>query len=358
VRIHRKLRQTFFVAMLVVCSVELGQAQQQNAPSLSPVLRTSFYPEAMCPHCIVPTWDQHYLLHREIDKDPSLVTMYDRDGKKIIEGRVSLEGASRISLRAAGATQGGHIVAVGRAAMTDGSIQHFIAEIGATGRTVQSIQLGEFSPQQVCAASDGTVWTLGYDWRSRNSAEAATNVVRHYDFAKGLLGRYLPLGSISTAKDAFLLLDSPHKSFLRCGKDDVSVLFWSSHTVAQYVVLNGASEEVHSWTIIAPFAEAQANGFAVTDDGGVFVSLTAWEEPENMVRLGLYKLQATTGNAAATLIPVGGTVTAVKPHDALPDDAFLEVYGAEGDELVVQRAGGWGLSWVRVSTSVSSPSVS
>lgn len=112
-RIHRKLRQTFFVTTLAVCSVDLGHAQQENAISLSPVLRTSFYPEVMCAHCIVPTWDQHYLLRREIDKDPSLVTMYDRDGKKIVEGRVSLKRAFRISLRAIGATEQGHIVAVG-----------------------------------------------------------------------------------------------------------------------------------------------------------------------------------------------------------------------------------------------------
>lgn len=355
-RIHRKLRQTFFVATLAVCSVDLGHAQQENAISLSPVLRTSFYPEVMCAHCIVPTWDQHYLLRREIDKDPSLVTMYDRDGKKIVEGRVSLKGAFRISLRAIGATEQGHIVAVGGATMTDGSIQHFIAEIGATGLTVESIQLGEFSPQQVCAASDGTVWTLGYDWGSRDSAEPDTSVVRHYDFAKGLLGSYISLGSISKATDASLVLDSPRESFLRCGKDRVSVLFWSaSHSVAQYVVLNASSEVVHRWSIIAPFAEAQANGFALTDDGGVFVSLTARKEPENMLRFGLYKLQATTGNASATLIPVGGTVTALKSHDAPPDDSFLEVFGAEGDELVVRRAGSWGLSWVRVSPSGSSP---
>jgi hypothetical protein len=350
------LRQTFFAVTLAVCFVELGQAQQQNAPSLSPVLRTSFYPEAICAHCIVPTWDQHYLLHLEIDKDPSLVTMYDRDGNKIVEGRVNLEGASKISLRAAGATQEGQIVAVGGATMKDGSIQHFIAEIGATGRTVQSIQLGKFLPQQVCAASDGTVWTLGYDRGPQDSGEADTNVVRHYDFAKGLLGRYVSLGSISKAREASLVLEFAHSSFLRCEKDRVSVLFWSaSHSVAQYVVLNAAFDEVRSWSVVAPFAEAQANGFALTHDGEVFVSLTASKEPENSVRFGLYKLQATTGNATATLIPVDGTVTKLKFHDPLPDDTFLEVYGADGDELVVQRAGSRGLSWARVSASASSP---
>jgi len=353
-----RLRHAVFTLALTICLSEIAQPQEDNAFSLSPATHTSFYPEVMCAHCIVPTWDRHYLLHLEIDKDPSLVTMYDRDGKKVVEGRVTVQGASRISLRAAGATQGGRIVAAGGATMADGSNQHFIAEIGATGHTVQVIQLGDFSPQQVCAASDGTVWALGYNQRSNDSAEADTNILRHYDFANGLLGGYVSLRSLSAARDAVLLVESAHESSLRCEKDRVSLLFWSaSHSVAQYVVVNTYSQEVAHWRVIAPFAEAKANGFAVTDDGEVFVSLTGWSDSESTMRHGLYKLQAPTGKAAVTLIPVGGTVTAVKCHDcgnALPDGTFLKLYGADGHELVVRRTGdGSGLAWTKVSMSVS-----
>jgi hypothetical protein len=360
VKIHRRLRQMFFVATLAVCAIAVGQEQHQNTLVLSPVLRTSFYPEVMCAHCIVPTWDQHYLLHLEIDKDPSLITMFDREGKKVVEGRVSLQDASRISVRAAGATQDGQVLVVGGATMADGSIQHFIAQVGATGRTLRSIQVGEFSPQQVCAAGDGTVWALGYDWGSKGSTEADDNVLRHYGFAHGLLGRYVSLGSVSDAKDAVILVESPHQSFLRCQQGGISILFWSvSNSVVQYVVLNPESGEVARWKVIAPFAGAKANGFAVTDDGRAFVSLVGWNDSDNTLRHGLYKLPTTTRNPAVTLIPVGGTVTALKCRDcgnALPDGTFLELYGADGDELVVRRTGdGWGLSWSRVSTSASAP---
>jgi hypothetical protein len=155
-------------------------------------------------------------------------------------------------------------------------------------------------------------------------------------------------------------VESAHESSLRCEKDRVSLLFWSaSHSVAQYVVVNTYSQEVAHWRVIAPFAEAKANGFAVTDDGEVFVSLTGWSDSESTMRHGLYKLQATPGKAAVTLIPVGGTVTAFKCHDcghALPDGTFLGLYGADGDELVVRRTGdGWGLAWAKVSMSVSCP---
>jgi hypothetical protein len=357
-----RLRHAVFILALTICFSEIAQPQEDIVLSLSPATHTSFYPEVLCDHCIVPTWDQHYLLHLEIAKDPSLVTMYDRDGKKVLEGRVTLQGASRISLRAAGATQGGQIVAAGGAMMGDGSNQYFIAEIGATGHTVQAIQLGDFSPQQVCTASDGTVWVLGYNQGSNDSAEdsaeADTNILRHYDFANGLLGGYVSLRSLSAARDAVLLVESPHESSLSCEKDRVSLLFLSaSRSVAQYVVVNTSSQEVSRWSVIAPFAEAKANGFAVTDDGEVFVSLTGWSDSESTMRHGLYKLQAPTGKAAVTLIPVGGTVTAVKCHDcgnALPDGTFLKLYGADGHELVVRRTGdGSGLAWTKVSMSVS-----
>ena len=349
------------VAMLTLCFILVVKAQQPSLPSLSPVVRTTLYPEVMCVHCVVPTWDQHYLLHLEIDKDPTLVTMYDRDGKKVLEGRVSLPGAVKISLRAVGATQGGAIVAVGGAAMTDGSVQHFIAEIGSTGRTLQSIQSGQFSSQQVCAAPDGTVWTLGYDQSSQNSTEADKNVLRHYSFAKGLLGSFVSLDSVSQSRDAVLLIHSQRKGFLRCGKESVSLLFWSAaQSVAQYIVLNTSTGKLDCWKIIAPFIEARANGFALTHDGGAFVSLSGFKDSENILRHGLYKLEATTGSSIATLIPVAGTVTTYTCQDcnnwALPDGTFVEVYGADGDELVVQRIGdGWGLSWAKVSPSVSSP---
>ena len=63
-----RLRHAVFTLALTICFSEIAQPQEDNAFSLSPATHTSFYPEVMCAHCIVPTWDQHYLLHLEIDK--------------------------------------------------------------------------------------------------------------------------------------------------------------------------------------------------------------------------------------------------------------------------------------------------
>ena len=58
----------------------------------------------MCVHCIVPQWDHGHILHLEIDKDPAVVTMYDRDAKKVLEARIELADAAKVSLSAAAAT--------------------------------------------------------------------------------------------------------------------------------------------------------------------------------------------------------------------------------------------------------------
>jgi hypothetical protein len=68
--------------------------------------------------------------------------------------------------------------------MTDGSIQGFIAKTDLTGRTIQSLHTDRFSPHQVCEASDGSVWTLGYALDYRDSPDADKNVLRHYSFEK------------------------------------------------------------------------------------------------------------------------------------------------------------------------------
>jgi hypothetical protein len=92
-----------------------------------------------CVHCIVPQWDHGYILHLEIDKDPAMVTRYDRDGKKVLEARIESADAAKVSLSAAAATHAGGILAVGGGIMTDGSIQGFIAKTDLTGRTIQSL---------------------------------------------------------------------------------------------------------------------------------------------------------------------------------------------------------------------------
>jgi hypothetical protein len=238
--------------------------------------------------------------------------------------------------------------------MTDGSIQGFIAKTDLSGRTVQSLHTGRFSPHQVCEASDGSVWTLGYALDYRDPPDADKNVLRHYSFEKGLLESLVPLDSISKSRDATLNVNSVGRSFLRCSKDRVSIFFGAA---AQFIEVDASNGKLARWNVaLPPIAGGKANGFAVTEGGRMFVSLRGVSEPDNTVTHGLYELVARTGISVATLVPVGGTLTTHEQNGVLPDETLDRLWGADGDELVVHRHGdGLGISWARVSASPSTP---
>jgi len=87
-----KIRNQFLkaipLAVVFACFGGITSAQvlsEQELPTLSPPLHAALYPEVMCVGCVVPHWDHGYLVHEEFDRDPAVVTMYDRAGKKVLE---------------------------------------------------------------------------------------------------------------------------------------------------------------------------------------------------------------------------------------------------------------------------------
>jgi len=354
-KIRYQFCEIVLVTLLWMCFGEITSAQdlsEQDLPTLSPALHSALYPEVMCVHCIVPIWDHGYLLHVEIDRDPAVVTMYDKNGNKVLEARMEPPDAAKVSIGSAGATRTGGIVAIGGGIMKDGSGQRFIVKSDATGRIMQSARIGDFYPRQVCEVADGTVWVLGYESNDHVAAEADKNVLRHYSFEKGLLGRFVSLDSISKLRDASLHVSSSRKSFLSCGKDRVSVLFWSA---AQYIEVDAASEKVTRWTVaVSSGVGGRASGFAVTEEGRRFVGLGNCCDQDKKRTTGLHELKADSGTPVATLVPVAGTITRYDPNKIAPDGTFFYLWGAYGNELVMERQGdGWGPSWAKVSTSVT-----
>jgi hypothetical protein len=354
-KIRTQFLKAIELALVFACFGGITSAQdlsEQELPTLSTPVHAALYPEVMCVGCIVPIWDHGYLLHVEIDRDPAAVTMYDKNGKKVLEARMEPPDAAKVSIGSAGATRTGGIVAIGGGIMRDGSSQRFIVKSDATGRVMQSARIGDFYPRQVCEVTDGTVWVLGYESNDHVAAEADKNVLRHYSFEKGLLGSFVSLDSISKFRDASLHVSSSRKSFLSCGKDRVSVLFWSA---AQYIEVDAASEKLTRWTVaVSSGVGGRASGFAVTEEGRSFVGLGNCCDQDKKRTTGLYELKTNSGSSIAALVPVEGTVTKYDPNEIAPDGTFFYLWGADGNELVVQREGdGWGLSWAKVSASVT-----
>jgi hypothetical protein len=354
-KIPHRFRELVPAVFLLSCfavgaAAQQSSQQQQDLPTLCSAVHSALYPEVMCVHCIIPQWDRGYILHREFDKDPAVVTMYDRDGKKVLEARMEPPDAAKISVSAAAATHSGGILAVGGGIMTDGSIQGFIAKTDLTGGTIQSLRTGQFSPHQVCEASDGTVWTLGYARDYRDSPDADRNVLRHYSFEKGALESLVAFDSIFKSRDAGLNVIPGGTSFLRCSKERVSVFFGAA---AQYIEVDASNGKIARWKVaLPPIARGGATGFAVTDERRIFVSFLGFSDPDNTVTHGLYELKTKTGISVATLVPVDGTLTTHERGGVPPDETIEGLWGADGDELVVQRYGdGWGISWAKVVAS-------
>jgi hypothetical protein len=362
-----KIRNQFLkaipLALVFACfgAVTSGQElAEQNLPTLSPALHAALYPEVMCVHCVVPHWDHGYLVHEEFDRDPAVVTIYDRVGKKVLEARMVPGDAAKASVRAAGVTRAGGILAIGGGIMTDGSSQRFIVKSDATGRVVQSVRIGDFYPHQACEATDSTVWVLGYettyryDPNYRDVSDEERNVLRHYSFEKGLVGSFVSLGSISKSRDVSMQVARPDKTFLRCGKDRVAVLLGAT---AEYIEIDTSTstEKLSRWKVALPSGLGKkTTGFALTDEGASFVSLSDGCVQEKKITRGLYELRANSGTSVATLVPVEGTVTEYEPEEIIPGGTFFQLWGADGNELVLQRAGDqWGLSWARVSASAT-----
>ena len=337
--------------LLLPCFASVASAQEPSAPqtvaTLSEPMPATLYPEAWCAHCIMPEWDRGYLLHREFDKDPAVVTMYDRSGKKVLETRVVPQNTANVSLIVTGATHGAGILAAGRGIMTDGSGHRFIARTDPSGRSVQSVDTGRFTTRHVCEASDGTVWALGYDLDIHDSSDADRNMLRHYSFQKGLLGAFVSLDSIAKFPDSYAAVANSGRSYLHCGKEAVSVYL---APVGQYIEVDASSERVSRWSVdMSSAVGSQTRGFAVTDEGRIFVAFANDPDRNGERKHGLYELRAMPGSPVAFLVAVDGTVSAFDSYKVVPDGTLLRLWGADENSLVVSRKGdGWGLSWAKV----------
>ncbi len=84
------------------------------------------------------------------------------------------------------------------------------------------------------------------------------------------------------------------------------------------------------------------------------MGLSDFSDQDHMRTTGLYELKADSGTPVATLLPAAGTITKYDPSKIAPDGTFFYLWGADGDELVMQRQGdGWGLSSARVTSSAT-----
>ena len=329
-----------------------NQPPQFEAGQISNTLQSAAYPEAIYPHGIIPDWDRGYVIHYEFEinysPDTPTVVMYDATGKRIREGRVWPQGAGSVRITRTAATREGAILAAGYAIMQDGSSQGYIVKTDVAGTTAQTLLTGVFKPAQICEAPDGTVWSLGKTLSPNDGQQHDTNVLRHYSFAKGFLGSFLPEKTVAAQVTSEKLWFVSFGSYVRCGKNKVSVYLRFTN---EYVEVNTSSFEVKRWKLDeAVVQQRKANGLAVTEDGRVYASFRPNGLPDGEQIRGLYQIKTVSENPVAELLPVAGTVTTIGRGKLPPPGTFTMLWGADGNQLVVWRMedNDSFLSWVNV----------
>ena len=338
--------------MLLVCSCAGLQAQNQqqgaDAGRISETVRTVSYPEAIYGHGILPDVDRGFVIHYEIEMNQNPVTpmvkMYDATGKRIRDGRIWPQDAGSVRIRRTAATRDGAILAAGWAILKDGSTPGYIAKTDLAGSTVQSLLTGSFKPEQICEAPDGTIWSLGKSSSPNDGQEHDTNVLRHFSFGKGLLHSFLPEASVSAAVRSNRPWFVPYDSFLRCGKDKISVYL---NFTDEYAEVSTSTFELTRWNLDeAEVEHGKASGMAITEDGRVYASFSAYGMSGPSGLTGLYQVRARPGMPIAQLIPVAGTVSVFEGSKRLPAGSFMVLWCADGNQLIVRRIDERDLSWV------------
>ncbi len=337
---------------LSLCVRAQDHPSRSEAGQISNTLRSAAYPEAIFPRGIMPDWDRGYVIHYEFETnhrpDTPTVVMYDATGKRIREGRIWPQGAGSVRIRRTAATGQGAILAAGSAIMQNGAIQHFMVKTDLSGNTIQSFLTGGFGAEQICEASDGTVWSVGQATGPDGRQQHDAGILRHYSFETGLLHSFLPQSTVEAPVRSETAWFSPFGSYVRCGKDKVSVYL---NFTNEYVEVNTSSFELKRWKLDeAVVRQREASGLAVTEDGRVYASFGAnGIRGAEQVR-GLYQIKAVSGNPIAELLPVAGTITPVERGKLSPPGTFTMLWGADGNQLVVWRMGNNDsfLSWVKV----------
>lgn len=361
---HRLFERIALVGLTLSCFAAQARSQDPTpaveAGRISDTLRSQAYSEVRYGQ-VMPDFDRGYMIQHEFEVTHSpqqpTVAVYDASGKRVLEGRIWPKGAGIVRIRRTAMTRDGGVLAGGWATLQNGTSPGYVAKTDAQGNTIQSVYTGHFKPEQICEAPDGTVWSLGKAVGSDglSTSDSDTDVVRHYSFEKGLLHSFLPEETVRSVQHSDHPWFVPFGSFLRCGKDKVSIYLGFTD---EYAEISNSSFALTRWTLDQSTAQQRkASGLAVTDDGRVYASFSvhnAYGVSGPYGLTGLYQVKADLGSSIARLLPVGGTVDAYGTYgqgERPPAGALVKLWGADGNQLVLWRTAEPYASWVSVEKS-------
>jgi hypothetical protein len=275
----------------------------------------------------IPHWEKGYLISitsEATQPNTPDVRLYDASGRKVREAAIWFEGARDLFVLSAAVARGGTILASGTAVNSDGNRAYFIAMAGATGTVTAAIQTNPLLAKQICAAPDGTVWAFGGLERNLGGPRPQGDLLRHFDFQKGLIGSLLPSSGFDPklGRPDLETGRAGEEVYMRCSDTMLGIY---SGPVNEYIALNLVTGALRQFAVRKTNVGIGLAGFALTDGGeayGVLVDRAARKE-------GLFHLDIDQSANRANWTPVNGSIGQMGQPGIVS-----QLWGADANRLV------------------------
>jgi hypothetical protein len=213
---------------------------------------------------------------------------------------------------------------------SDGSRQGMIVTADLSGKVLSKSSLGTYTASHMCAASDGTIWTLGQDWvDDKRAASQQPALLRNYArtgvlISSHLSGAVLSGGQMNLRPRGKTFGISVTDAHISCGSSSVGV----------YVMVNGQhywyevptrSGVPRLWQMAPPAVSGTMTGLVLFSEHSAYASIISRSASGR--KRGLYRLSLSKqGDARWVHFPLGGM-----PKD---EDRGETLIGAQASSLV------------------------
>jgi hypothetical protein len=169
-----------------------------------------------------------------------------------------LPGAARIRVESADVTPAGQVLVAGsyqRSAAEDDGV-NFVARVDRRGHVLAVHDLGGYTPERICAAEDGTYWTLGQEWAlerqvAQREVQGGYALLRHYAASGVPKAQYFPRSSLPVGRVLNYHTHAPGAqwAFLRCGDASVGAYLGSGRASFLWTEVSPQTGETQHWRV-------------------------------------------------------------------------------------------------------------
>ena len=221
----------------------------------------------------VPNWSGEGLITLEAaESDRPLFTVWDARGRAVRTTAFMLPGTSRIVVQSFAHGTDGVIAFCGSAWDQAGHGAPVVAWVSADGADPKVIRTEPYYPTKVTIASDGTIWSIGYEYvagevRRGTPLNPEARIFRRWSPSGNLVASYLPQKELG---NAISNLSQPGQSF-SAGRDRIA---WFAPVASRYfeISLAGGLTDING---VAIPDKSEVYGFALLDNGMTVLSYEA-----------------------------------------------------------------------------------